>query len=105
MKVRDEIEKHAAEADKPALRWVFERYHMESEWRVMAYCEFVGKYPNSHRVWKLKPAGQQIYEHAKMKKALQFYADEQNWKDVETGIGMHPGPAIDYGATAREALT
>jgi len=41
---------------------------------------------------------------AKLTKALEFYADPENWKDVETGIGMLSGPAIDYGYTAREAL-
>lgn len=40
----------------------------------------------------------------KMIDALRFYADPENWKDVETGIGMYPGDAVDYGARAREAL-
>jgi hypothetical protein len=40
----------------------------------------------------------------KCREALAFYADEKNWKDIETGIGMHGGPAIDFGLTAREAL-
>lgn len=41
---------------------------------------------------------------AKLTKALEFYADEKNWKEIDTGIGIMPGPAIDYGETAREAL-
>jgi hypothetical protein len=41
---------------------------------------------------------------AKLKVALGFYADEANWRDVDTGIGPISGPAVDYGATAREAL-
>lgn len=36
--------------------------------------------------------------------ALEFYANRDNWKDEESGIGTHPGEAIDYGATARAAL-
>jgi hypothetical protein len=36
--------------------------------------------------------------------ALRFYADSENWKEQESGIGMYPGEAIDYGGTAREAL-
>lgn len=43
-------------------------------------------------------------ECEKLKKSLEFYADAERWKEVETGIGMLPGDAIDYGATAREAL-
>lgn len=39
-----------------------------------------------------------------MKAALEFYANQDSWKEVETGIGMQPGEAIDYGATARAAL-
>lgn len=36
--------------------------------------------------------------------ALEFYANPANWRDIETGIRCFPGPAIDGGATAREAL-
>lgn len=36
--------------------------------------------------------------------ALRFYANRENWKDIETGIGTYPGEAIDYGAKARAAL-
>jgi hypothetical protein len=40
-----------------------------------------------------------------MKKALEFYADPENWKQIETGIGMMSSPATDDGGhTAREAL-
>lgn len=36
--------------------------------------------------------------------ALRFYANRENWKDIETGIGTYPGDAVDYGAKARAAL-
>ena len=36
--------------------------------------------------------------------ALQFYANADSWRDVDTGIGLYPGDAIDYGATARAAI-
>ena len=36
--------------------------------------------------------------------ALEFYANAERWKDVDTGIGAQPGDAIDYGATARAAI-
>lgn len=107
MNVRDEIEKYSSETDKPILLWLFERYHWASEWRLMAHCTFEGKFMKgtSHRVWKPQGTGVTLYEHAKMKKALEFYADEKNWKEVETGIGMMNSPAVDdSGAKAREAL-
>jgi hypothetical protein len=37
-------------------------------------------------------------------KALEFYANADNWKEGETGIGMVPGDAVDYGVTARKVL-
>ncbi len=54
MKIRNEIEKYAAEKDRPALRWLFERYHFASEWRVVARCHFDRCGDQSymvHRVW------------------------------------------------------
>jgi len=36
--------------------------------------------------------------------ALEFYANPENWKEQETGIGMYDGDAIDYGSSARKAL-
>ncbi len=41
-----------------------------------------------------------------LKTALEFYADSQNWAEIETGIGMMPSPAeCDGGEKAREILT
>lgn len=37
--------------------------------------------------------------------ALEFYANPENWREQETGIGMSPAEAHDYGARAEEALT
>lgn len=54
MNVREEIKLHAKDADKPILNWLFGRYHMESQWRMMARCSFqrygVESY-KVHRVW------------------------------------------------------
>lgn len=36
--------------------------------------------------------------------AIQFYANKNNWKEQETGIGMSPADAHDYGVAARAAL-
>jgi hypothetical protein len=36
---------------------------------------------------------------------LKFYANPENWKDSETGIGMHPGECeSDRGALARTVV-
>jgi hypothetical protein len=48
-------------------------------------------------------------EHAanaypKLIEALKFYANADAWKDIETGIGMLPGEALDHGVAARSAL-
>ena len=37
--------------------------------------------------------------------ALRFYADLRNWRDIDTGIGIHSGDAVDYGAVARAAIS
>ena len=39
-----------------------------------------------------------------MRKALKFYADPENWEDVDTGIGMMSGDAVDCGVCAARAL-
>ena len=37
--------------------------------------------------------------------ALKFYADPENWKEQESGIGMYPGEAdMDCGGRARAAI-
>lgn len=67
MKVKDEIEKYASEDDKPALRWLFERYHMQSEWNIMAFCRFDrwGKaYFECNRIWFPTAAGRGAYDAA-----------------------------------------
>lgn len=63
MNVRDEIEKHAAEADKPALRWLFGFNHMSSEWYNVAGLTFVGKGLGAKRVWKPQGIGVLLWDH------------------------------------------
>ena len=41
----------------------------------------------------------------KMRKALEFYAEPEGWKDYDTGMGVMPGDTThDCGNTARETL-
>jgi hypothetical protein len=70
MKVREEIEKYAAESDKPVLLWLLDRYHMESEWKFVARCALgaIDKYGmlnfQANRVWAPTPAGSTLFSAA-----------------------------------------
>jgi hypothetical protein len=70
MDVRKEIEKYAAEEDKPVLRWLFERNHWASQWYYVAACKLDGKFPNCWRIWSPKPGGRNQYEAAIMRELL-----------------------------------
>ena len=70
MNIRNEIEKYAPEDEKPALRWLFDHYHMQSEWNIMSTCSFEGRYPNSHRIWHPSASGWSLYSCAIQKKSL-----------------------------------
>lgn len=64
MKVREEIEHNAAERDKPALRWLLDRYSMRSQWGFVARCTFrrYGRYSYQvQRVWTPTPEGWVLY--------------------------------------------
>ena len=65
MDVRKEIELHAAESDRPILNWLFDRYHMASQWHFVASCSFrrYGKLSYEvHRVWTPTEEGRVLYE-------------------------------------------
>lgn len=73
MKVRDEIEKFAGEDDKPILRWLFERYHMESQWQFVARCMWQRYGTQSYmvnRVWVPSAAGYQLFATKALYEAL-----------------------------------
>lgn len=65
MNVALEIERHAAEGDKAALRWLFSRYHRESQWHFVASCEHrrygVLSY-ETNRVWSPTIEGRALYK-------------------------------------------
>ena len=72
MNVRTEIKKYGAEADKPVLDWLFNRYHWESQWSFVATCthERDGTQSwQSHRAWAPTAEGRILYEHAQNKNA------------------------------------
>jgi hypothetical protein len=67
MKVRDEIEKYASEADKPALLWLFDRYHWASQWSFVAHCKFQKYGEHSYqvrRVWTPSMEGNALFAYA-----------------------------------------
>lgn len=79
MNVRDEIKKYAAPEDREILEWLFDRYHMQSSWNVVAFCRFkrYGKLSyETHRVWVPQPAGRSLFNSAMMEKALEQISHE-----------------------------
>lgn len=67
MNILEEIQLHAAEDDKPCLIWLFDRYHMESQWgfvaRVLWRRYGVESY-KVYRVWVPTTEGRVLYEHS-----------------------------------------
>ncbi|PKO58764.1 MAG: hypothetical protein CVU24_16625 [Betaproteobacteria bacterium HGW-Betaproteobacteria-18] len=64
MNVRDEIDKFADEADKPVLHWLFDRYHMASEWGFVAKCthqRYGTRSYETNRVWTPTEEGRALY--------------------------------------------
>jgi hypothetical protein len=67
MNVREEIRQHAKEEERPILDWLFDRYHMESQWNFVARCTWqrYGTHSyQSNRVWTPTPEGRALYEYA-----------------------------------------
>ena len=66
MSVLNEINKFADKADKPALRWLFSRYHWASQWDFVADCTFKRYGTRSYevnRVWRPTEEGRILYRH------------------------------------------
>jgi len=67
MNIRAEIEKYADEKDKPALHWLFSRYHLVSQWRFVASCthkRYGTLSYQTHRVWAPTHEGRVLFEAA-----------------------------------------
>ena len=68
MKVRKEIERYAAEEDKPILLWLLSRYSLASQWKFVAKSSFdrYGSYSYQvNRVWKPTTEGYILYDAMK----------------------------------------
>lgn len=87
MNVRDEIHLYANTADKPALNWLFGRYHMQSQWSFVAKCEMKRYGVESYavyRVWEPTEEGRVLYRNM----SGDVCHECNGAGEVETGIGM-----------------
>ena len=66
MNIRSEIDRFSAEDDRPMLRWLFDRYHWESQWRFVASHSSqrygIRSY-EVHHVWAPTIEGRLLYNH------------------------------------------
>ena len=66
MNIRYEIEEPSAPGDKPALRWLFDRYHLDWQWRFVAGCEHIRygyRSYETYRVWRPTEEGWVLFNH------------------------------------------
>lgn len=69
MNIRDEINKFADDADKTVLHWLFDKYHMASQWLFVANCTHrrYGAYSyQTNRVWSPTEEGVALYANMTM---------------------------------------
>ena len=66
MDVRKEIKKSSAKEDKKVLLWLFDNYHMSSQWYFVATCSFkrygVLSYETT-RIWYPTKEGRLLFKH------------------------------------------
>lgn len=64
--IRDEIEKHSSEIDKPILLFLLTKYSMASRWFFVARCRHKRYGTQSYetvRIWEPTEEGRIIYDH------------------------------------------
>lgn len=62
--VREEIEQHSQEDFKPVLRWLFARYHRQSEWKFVATFKeerYGRRSYEVHHIWEPTKEGLAIF--------------------------------------------
>ena len=65
--IRGEIIRFASDKDIPILLWLFEKYHIESQWHFVARCihQKYGKFSyQTNRIWKPTKEGYILYMHS-----------------------------------------
>lgn len=107
MKVRKEIEQFAYSADKPVLRWLFDRYHWESQWEFVATCHherYGTQSYQTHRVWRPTKEGRVLYASGSREEALENrrLLEEAEGKeelcdteDADVGFLRHPSLGLE----------
>ena len=66
MNIRDEIERYSADNDKPVLHWLFDHYHMVSQWSFVARCahqRYGALSYETNRSWYPTKEGRALYVH------------------------------------------
>lgn len=66
MGVREDIEHFAAENEKPALLWLFYKYHFQSQWSFVATCtqeRYGTRSYEINRIWSPTEEGWILYRH------------------------------------------
>ena len=66
MKIKDEIDKFSLESDKAILHWLFDRYHLETQWNFVAKVELkrYGVYSYQvNRIWSPTEEGLAIHNY------------------------------------------
>lgn len=77
MDVRKEIALYASEEDKAVLDWLFDHYHIDWQWRFVAYCthqKYGGQSCDTHRVWHPTPDGLALFNHQEFVPGLHLAA-------------------------------
>lgn len=65
MNIRQQINNHAAPADKPALLWLFSKYHMQSEWNFVSHLKWEKNQAGEFvPVYTPTEEGRILYDHA-----------------------------------------
>jgi len=70
MDIRNEIKKFAAKENQSILNWLFDNYHLQSQWSFVAECKFekYGPYSyQSNRVWIPTKEGIILYKNRDIK--------------------------------------
>lgn len=66
MNIRNGIDQFADDADKTVLHWLFDKYHMASQWLFVANCNHLrdGVYSyQTNRVWSPTEEGRALYAY------------------------------------------
>lgn len=65
MDVKNEIEQHSLESDKPILLWLFGRYHQQWQWKFVAdmhWKSYGTQSYQAYRVWSPTSEGRILYD-------------------------------------------